>query len=140
MIWRVITLTSLALLAGWAGWQVSDRSPPVVVYSAKPEGPAVAGGPLRIAYTLNRLRQCDTIVDRMVVDSRQTRFILDPLVFATGAGPIGQEQYVSVVNVPVQAAPGPAIYRTTSRFTCSPINALWPIYAPSREIGFVIEP
>lgn len=140
MIWRGITLISLGVLGGWAGWQVSDRSPPVVIYSSKAEGPAAPGGTLRIAYVLQRHRQCETVVDRAIIDSRQTRFVLDPLNFATGAGPIGQEQYTSTVHVPAQAALGPAVYRTTSRFSCNALNSIWPIYTPSREVAFVVEP
>lgn len=140
MIWRAITLASLGAVGGWAGWQASDRSPPVVVYSAKAESTASPGGTLRVAYVLNRNRQCETVVDRSIIDSRKTRFVMTPLAFMTGAGPIGQEQYVSLVPVPTQAALGPAVYRTTSRFTCNPINLLMPIYSPTREVPFEVKP
>ena len=140
MIWRSITLFSVGLLGSWIAWQVVDRYPPVVIYSAKAETRGMPGGVVRIAYVINRLRQCASIVDRVIVDSRQTRFILDSYSFATGAGPVGQEQYVAMIPVPAEAALGPAIYRTTSRFVCGPLNALWPIYAPPREVPFTIGP
>lgn len=136
MIWRAVTLLVIAAVGAWGGWQVSDRNPPVTVFSAVPEAPVHAGGTLRIAYTLHRHRQCDTTVDRSIVDSTGTRFVLPPLIFVTGAGPIGQESYTATVGVPAQAAPGRAVYRTTARFMCNATNRIWPIYTPTREVPF----
>lgn len=136
MIWRGVTLFSLGLFGAWAGWQVADRNPPVTVYSAKAEASVWPGGTLRIGYVLMRHRQCDTMVDRSIIDAAGTRFVLDPMTFATGGGPLGQESYVSTVQIPTQAAEGPARFRTTARFICNAINRLWPIYTPTREVPF----
>lgn len=133
-----ITLISLGLGSGYAGFLLSDREAPVVVLSATPQAVAPAGGQLRIAYVLNRSRQCDTLVDRSIIDSRETRFVLPPFNFATGAGPIGQERYVSIVDIPDEATPGQAIYRTTTRYRCNALNAIWPIYSPTREVRFTV--
>ncbi|GAB4071796.1 hypothetical protein KHC28_00505 [Ancylobacter sonchi] len=138
MIWRAVTLFSFGLFGAWAGLQVTNRDPPVTVFSAQAEAPAPPDGTLRIAYTLQRHRQCDTTVDRSIIDSAGTRFVLDTLTFVTGAGPIGQESYVSTIHIPAQATPGPARYRTTALFMCNVTNRLWPIYAPTREVPFEI--
>jgi len=138
MLWRTSTYAAVCLAFGWLGWQVSDRSVPVVVAAAKAEAPAPAGGLLRISYRLQRNRQCETVVDRAIFDAAGTRFILPPLEFLTGAGPVGEEVYFVNLPVPPEAVPGPAIYRTTSRFVCNLTNRLWPITGEPREVQFVV--
>jgi hypothetical protein len=135
----LFALVSAALLGGWLGALAADRDLPTVVYSAEPVHPSVAaGGELRIDYVVRRIRSCNVSIDRFIYDRFKTRYELEDLNVNAGL-PLGEDRFVQPVKVPLGVEPGPAIYRTASTYICNPLQRLWPIYAGTRDIGFIVK-
>ena len=138
-MWKLVILTSALLASGWLGMMVSDRQIPLLVHSAKPDGPVKAGGFLRITYEVTRLRQCGVYTERFIYDSRETRFVLSPSIFPLGSGLPGDAVFTSIIYVPSEAHSGPALYQTISQYRCNLLNGFWPIVGNPREVHFDIE-
>jgi hypothetical protein len=134
----VLTVFFMGMFGAWLGFLTIDREVPTVTYDARAITPVVSpGGELRVAYKMFRRRSCETNVDRFIFDSENVRHVLSDLSFNAGL-PIGQDSYTVPVKVPDIAKKGRAVYRVTSSYVCNPIQRLWPIVGPAREIQFEI--
>lgn len=126
-------------LGGTLGYFATDREMPTVIISAEPVTPVVApGGELRVDYVVRRHRSCAVTVDRFIIDRFNTRYELDDLNVNAGL-PLGEDRFVQPVRVPPGVEPGPAKYRTSSTYTCNPLQRLWPITGGTRDIAFLVK-
>lgn len=144
VLWRISALTAFILVlfwAGTAGMMTADRAIPVRVATTlllTPEVPA--GGMLRVEYAVIRDRACRTNVERQIIDSKGTRFILPETDFES-MGPTGPDRYISPNTVPVMAELGDARYRVTLNYSCNIIHRLfWPITDVRPDLHFNILP
>lgn len=117
-----------------------DRDPPVRRISSSVETPAVrAGGELVVRYVIDRQRDCETTVERTLIDGDGEMYVLDS-ARRTSNGPTGMRSYKRVVPIPAGAAPGAARYRVVTAYVCNPMHRLWPIKATAVDIAFTILP
>lgn len=143
MIWRIAPLAFLTGMAAsvLALW-VMEREPPVVL--AEPpsiETPKVSPGDVFYAqYVFFRKKSCTTHVDRFLMDTTRVRFVVPPIDFSTGSLPVGWDKARVPVTIPMNMAPGPAIYWTINTYYCNPVHLIWPIVAAPREIKFEVLP
>lgn len=139
MIWRVITFFTVAAAGGYLGNMLRDREPPTEVFETRAVPDVVRpGGRVEIEFHARRHRSCKLHVVRYVYDSRGIRHVLSDLDFPKGSLPVGEETYRVLIDVPKEAAPGPAKYQSVNTYACNPLQLLWPITDP-REAKFTIE-
>ncbi|RYF40834.1 MAG: hypothetical protein EOO27_47150 [Comamonadaceae bacterium] len=135
----IIAILLAAVVGGGSGVWLVDRELPTVIISAEPVAPVVAaGGELRVDYVVRRHRSCAVTVDRFIIDRFNTRYELDDLNVNAGL-PLGEDRFVQPVRVPQGVEPGPAKYRTSSTYTCNPLQKLWPITGGTRDIPFLVK-
>ncbi|MEP9376222.1 hypothetical protein ABLE91_05890 [Aquabacter sp. CN5-332] len=141
----MIPRTIVWLVAGATGAYlcslVIDREPPVIVTDSRLITPQVEpGGTLKVEVEIFRTRRCETSIDRFIFDSQGGRHILEPLELRSAGGARGEERYTNLIPVPLDAAPGPARYRSSATYRCNPLHRLSPITAEPREVQFEIMP
>lgn len=140
------TVTFLSACAGGAlGAYLAlvsmDRDPPVIVTRSSVITPFVpAGGLLKIEVEIFRYRRCETIVDRLIFDASDARYVLEPLIFQSSGGALGSERYLNLIQVPAAAAVGPARYRSIATYRCNLLHRSWPIVSEPRDVIFGVLP
>lgn len=140
MIWRAITLFSVAAIGGYLGFLVTDREPPTEIFQARAVPDVVhPGSRVEIEFHARRHRSCKLHVVRYVYDARGIRHVLSDLDFPAGSLPVGEETYRVLIDVPKDAALGPAKYQSVNTYACNWLQLMWPISDP-REAKFTIEP
>ena len=144
LLWRIAALSSFILVlfwAGTAGMLTADRAVPVHVAKTTLLTPEVAQGSfLRIEYSVIRDRACRTNIERQIIDSKGTRFILSETDLEV-VGPTGPDQFITASQVPAMVHPGPARYRVTLNYSCNIIHRLfWPITDARPDISFFVLP
>lgn len=128
MIWRVGTLSMVALTFGTFGMFIADRTPPTTVYDVQVLTPQVPpGGTLKVKYTVYRARSCATQVERILFDHQRVRHALEDLEFKAAPGPLGTDSYISAVPIPNTFTRGEARYRVLTTYRCNPVHSIWPI-------------
>lgn len=110
-----------------------DRKPPLELVGWNIERPVYPGGPLRITLAVQRdmSRECDATVSRHIQDGRGFRFDLPQLVMDSHAiaalqASLRDENRI-LVQMPDDAAPGPAKYVSALSYACNPVHRLWPM-------------
>lgn len=140
MIYRSVTLASIALAFGTLGFLVNDREMPVTVYEMGMLNDVVPAGEVgRARYRFRRSRSCETHVYRSLYDSAAQRFIISDLHFPAGILPIGEDKATVPFQVSPAATKGPATYRTLNCYVCNFTQILWPICDNPRDIRLTIE-
>jgi hypothetical protein len=136
----VVVAVSLVVMAGDLGYMVSERTPPFDVKAESLASVRVKpGGVLERRVTYVQRKQCFVHSDRVIVDSRDRRYILPYMEWQAGMGPVGVEQtYVTDIPIPFDIAPGPARYESTTIYKCNPLHSFWPIISPYRPIFFEV--
>lgn len=132
----------VCLAAGVLGTMVADRDPPIETHSATVTNPEVLPGEmLVIRYKVNRTRSCFVQFSRTLRDSASPvhRVVLPDMIRYPGADPLGEDTYVSVVPIPENFSPGPAVYSTVALYQCNIVHALWPIVTPPRDLHFRVQ-
>jgi hypothetical protein len=120
-----------------------DRAPPFQLVGYAVERPVVPGGPLRITLSVARdaTRQCDLTITRYIVDGRGFRFYLPQVALDAHAisalDASNKESNRILVQMPDDAATGPALYGNSLSYACNPIHRLWPIRL-GYEIPFLV--
>jgi hypothetical protein len=128
MIWRGIGIAGLLVVFGTLGTWLGDRTPPTTVQEIVVMTPQVRlGGDLKIKYKVYRARSCHTLVERIIFDSRRQRYVLEDLTFASSPGPLGPDEYVSIIPIPPRAFNGEARYRAITTYKCNILHHLWPV-------------
>lgn len=122
-----------------AAWAV-DRDVPAVVNNIEVVDDVVPqGGVLRFKVNVTRYRvYCAYFAQRMMIDSKATRFILDEVNFIRAAGSLGTDEYVNGQQLPHGMATGPAVYNIVGQYTCNPVHYLWPILDKPIQIQFTV--
>ena len=119
-------ISVIAALA-WLASQALDRQPPVVVRAAALLTPSIAAGdPVRVSYSVVRVRTCETDVVWSIYDGAGEIHRFGPLQVSAPGLP-GQDQFVHAWATPGNAAPGRGKLRVVLAFAC-PGNYLQAIY------------
>jgi hypothetical protein len=67
--------------------------------------------------------------------------MLLPDVDFESAGPVGVDNVVSPIIVPLATLPGPAKYRVTATYSCNPLHRVfWPIVVTQPDLSFYVTP
>lgn len=141
MIFRVVFYGAAGVAGAILGLWSVDREPPTVTLRAEPMTQTVVpGGDLKIKFSVRRTKSCVTHIDRLLLDSQKARFLLPDLDYAKAPGPMGDDEYVSVVPIPEQMAGGPARYRTIASYQCNIIHRLWPVTLDPIDVPFTVTP
>jgi hypothetical protein len=100
----VVVAVSLVVMAGDLGYMVSERTPPFDVKAESLASVRVKpGGVLERRVTYVQRKQCFVHSDRVIVDSRDRRYILPYMEWQAGMGPVGVEQtYVTDIPIPFE--------------------------------------
>jgi hypothetical protein len=112
--------------AGTIGVWIGDRNETTELISMRVPRPVQPGGQMEVEYQINRVKVCDRIVRREIVDGEGNLFTL-------GAQPQpvfnrkGLYEFVQVVNIPLGARPGLGRYNVTIYDRCNPVQQWWPI-------------
>jgi hypothetical protein len=140
MIFRIFTFGMAGLMGtALAVWTV-DREPPIVITRTELLTPEVpAGGELKFHMWVTRYRSCKVSIDRLILDSAKLRFVLEDQAFERPPGPLGEDDYVNLVKVPIQTSAGSAVYRTITRYECNIIHRwFWPIVVGPSDLPFFV--
>lgn len=138
MKWRIPVLMAAGALGGYLGFLVADRELPLQILDMKPTVERVSpGDTLRVQYQVFRYRDCRMHVTRLIFDSERTMHVIAELDLPSGL-PLGNDFLTTPVPVPLTATKGPAKYRIIVSYACNPLQRLWPLVAPPREVSFEI--
>jgi len=126
-----------------------DREPPVTrLFGSMVPDVVVQGGETAVRYTTTRRNRqdCPGVVQQEIIDSLNT--IYSKLARQTGPAKWEDDPYVPdreifyghPVAIPLQAAPGPAIFRTVTFRYCNPLQRWlhWPIIQVGPDLPFTI--
>ena len=141
MIFRAFTFGVAATVGISLGIWTIDREPPTTTNRVEVITPEVPpGGKLRIHYWVRRMKECAIRIDRMMIDSTKVRVVLPDIDFERPPGPIGDDDYVSEVDVPDSLTEGPAIYRAVFRYNCNLIHRwFWPVVVGPVDVQFTVK-
>jgi hypothetical protein len=136
------TVVGFSITGGIFGTWIVDRDPPtrVLSYIIDPPQGVGPGQELRIRYFIDRTDLCATHIDRVLLDSINTRFQLSDEDYAVGPGPIGLQNYIVVVRIPTDASSGAARLVSSVSFRCNPLQYIWPIRGDIVTVGIMILP
>ena len=107
-------------LAVWIAWAfIEDATVPVIVYGQEiVETPVVKrGDELRVLYPLRRLRSCPATVHQWFFDARDQQYAIMP--FEVEGRPLGLDRVELAIEIPVEAAAGPARYQLVVTHECN---------------------
>jgi hypothetical protein len=135
MIYRALIGIVCGTVAAYLGVSLQDRDPPTEFHKIEAIPFDVKDGEVRIHFEIIRHRQCEFRSERVLFDSTRTRWLLDEVHFSRSPGPIGPDQYITVVQLPKMAT-GPARYVMVSRYYCNPLHYIWPIVVGPVYVGF----
>lgn len=133
---------SVMAALGWLASQAIDRQPPVVIHAATVLTPHVRPGePVRVSYTLTRLRTCATDLTWSVYDGAGEIHSFGPL-HIEAAGPPGPETYTRAWATPAQAAPGSGRLRVVLAFQCpgNYLQTLYPVTLVLPDLALRVDP
>lgn len=140
MIWRTVTLLASGVLGSTLGFWSADREPPTRFMRSEVITKVVQpGGELRIEYSVQRLRSCQTHFDRVLYDSENARTDLQDIDFAASPGPMGESQFILTIPIPRNFAQGKGRYKTIASYICNPLQrAFSPIVVTSDDVEFTV--
>ena len=125
-----------------AVWSI-DRDPTFKITSVEPQF-GIAGAPVVLTAGVQRdiSRRCDANLTRYLVDNTGARWEIDgPVHLSYWAILSAQKRspgHITVaLNIPSDAAPGPATLISSVENHCNPLHRLWPIESMT-EIPFTI--
>lgn len=140
MFWKITTFAVVSAVAGIFGYWATDRNPPVIIDMAIAASPSVRpGGDLRVTYRVIRRASCETLLQRVIIDSAGTRLTLPDIEYKASPGPLGRDEYSVVVTIPTKATQGSARYRATTSYICNPLHRWWPITTLASDIKFMVD-
>jgi hypothetical protein len=137
---RTVIVLSLLIVIGYA----ADRRIPFrMLGSDYAEGHRGGTVVLRSHVWRDMGRTCSAEFARYVFDSAGSRFDLGSSI-ATDAMIRGMEskspgRLIVAIEIPLQAAPGPARMLTSLQYRCNKVHAIWPIEATT-ELPFTVLP
>lgn len=140
MIFKGFFFGAAAAIGTMFGVWVIERDPPVVTNSSEVLTQTVPpGGVLRIHNRVTRFRQCQTHIDRLLLDSAKVRSELSDVDAERPLGPMGEDEFTIEVKIPSTFSNGPAIYRTITAYRCNLIHKwFWPIVLGPVDIIFEV--
>jgi hypothetical protein len=131
-------LFTIVGLVGVLAYNVVQRVPPVQTLEFKLMTPfVIRGAELLTEASVYREKVCHTRVERTIIDSENYRWNLDADERAV-FGPVGHDRIRTVVKIPAFINVGPAKYRRTLVYTCSPLNLIWPIIDQRPDVNFTV--
>lgn len=140
MIFKLVAFVVFAAFGGTMGFWVLDRQPPTVVLRTTiMNEPVRPGEELRIKYAVQRLRSCETNVDRSLFDADLVRVILEDIAFNGAPGPLGESVYVATVPIPRNFARGTGHYRVVTKYVCNPLQRIWPVVVENPDVYFRVD-
>jgi hypothetical protein len=133
---RVSALTFIGL-CGVIGFWGQDRSPPITVKQETVQV-SLQEGYIRVAYDIERHRQCSLTLEQLLYDGQGDRLPIEPVYFPIAPGPTGPDRFGIKITVPKGFAPGQARYRAIRLYYCNPVQRLlnWPIVLNVPDVEF----
>ena len=115
-----------------------DRSPPIDILDVQVLTPVVhPGEDLRIRYSIDRKRICNTTSYPVVIDGANVEYKYEPDQRPAFGGVVVEDRVVSRTILGA-AVPGNARYRVVLEFRCNWTHNLWPIVVVLPDVPFVI--
>ena len=141
MIYRATTFASVGLLFGWIGYMLSDRDIPVTALRMEAVPNTVAPGEtITFHIHLTRHRSCQTTVNRFVYDSQNHRHVIESdISFSSNILPLGEDDFMVPLSVPLAVPEGRTIYRTINCYICNPTHKFFPLCDAARDIPFEVK-
>lgn len=128
-----------AILGYWA----QDWDDPITDYKASVVSQKLEqGGMLKVRHTFVRQRKCHVHLEQATFDAQDVRTIYPDEDYVVSPGDIGQEDFVTAMQIPLTMAPGTAKYRAVRSYTCNPLQTLlqMPIIVVSPDLQFEVIP
>lgn len=135
--WIVPGMATLALAV--VAYLLMDRTPPIVPVSGRIEPATIrATDAFNVTWAMDVKRLCHGYVSRLFVDWTKKLHILDTttLTRPLALGPVIIDRTHVLPLIPG----GPAQYRMTMFFECSPLQRLWPIQVDFPALAFDVAP
>lgn len=149
MMWlyefRRNVVVAFIAIAGFAPllWMVMDRDPPYRFEQVEiSPADAVQGSEIHITFTVrpNRAPCSPGLVYREFKEVASSRlFIYDPIL-RSEAPALVNNSFTRISKLPIDIAPGPALYRGMACYTCNPIHSWlrWPVCVTTPNVQFNI--
>lgn len=138
------TATSLGLgivafLSSIAAFWTFDRNVPIRPVTARLVTPRiVAGDKILIERTVYRDKSCAATAERNIYDSSGRRYDMGTMYYPSGSNILGFDSGVAEQSTPIDMALGDAHYVALVCYICNPVQALWPVCEPPRDIPFTV--
>ncbi len=142
-IFSVMVAASFIVAAGALGLMASERKAPFTILSIKVNQLRFRpGDELERTIRFIQHKRCFIHSGRAIIDSQNTRFLLDPIVYQAGwFGEVEQEEEIVLkISIPVDIAPGLARLEVSTLYRCNPLHWLWPIHSPYNPLFFEVVP
>jgi hypothetical protein len=122
----VIGLAGVTALGGSVGSLIVNKRYPIQVLERANLTPSVQPGEtMLLAQHVNRIDQCDVTIKRTVKTSTGQRFFIKQ-EFDEGFGPLGGDRYILPIQMPQNAAYGPAEMYSKSYSHCNWLDHIKP--------------
>jgi hypothetical protein len=128
-----------AILGYWA----QDWDDPITDYKAQMvTTQAEQGSMLKVRHSFIRRRKCHVHLEQFVFDGDGVRTIFPDEDYTVSPGQLGEDNFVTAVQLPLTTAIGPARYRAVRSYTCNPLQTLLqlPIIVISPDLKFDVVP
>lgn len=136
-------MASLAIaLVAYTGWQVGDRSLPVVILEEPvlltPVVKAGEEAKVRIKFVVQQY--CPTHVDAFLFDANDTLVRQTAHDAESGQAEVGKpEEFILPIPVPIDAPSGRTTFRALTTYRCNWVQRMWPLVAPPFEVSWTTE-
>jgi hypothetical protein len=135
LIGTLIAAPPAVVLGSW----IADRGQTTELISMKVPRPVRPGGQMEVEYQINRLRICDRLIRREIIDGENNLFTL-----GVQAAPVfnrgGRYEYTQIVSIPPGARPGLGRYSVWIYDRCNPVQQWWPLVSSRSAEILIAEP
>lgn len=134
-----ILAVPLCALGATIGVWIGDRGQTTELISMNVPVPVKPGGQMEVRYEINRVKICDRIVRREIIDGEGSLFTLgvqsQPTLTRSG-----RYEFIQIVSVPAGARPGVGRYNVTIYDYCNPIHRWWPLVSTRSAEILIAQP
>ncbi len=139
-LFSIMVAVSLVVIMGSLGYMVVDRAVPIEIISGQtPVLKAKPGGLLEFDVRFIQHKRCHVLTERRLIGPEGRIFLLPPMEFRAGIGPIGREQKTKIsIRVPIDMPPGDARYESVTFYKCNILHSIWPVVSPYTTVSFEV--
>jgi uncharacterized Fe-S cluster protein YjdI len=137
VIYRALIGVVAGLATAQLAWWVNDREPPTEFHRVEAiPYDVVEGDEVLIHFKVLRHKNCGLKSERIIYDSIRKRWILPDLSLEKSPGPVGEDNYITPIELPPKMATGKASYVYINSYFCNPLHYVWPVVVGPLTVGF----